>query len=599
MSKKDPNVSVHELQPGVGPSGARTTSVSLEAGHTMDMHKRGSVVKDQVHMADVQTSENYGVDISKGNLKRNLKGRHMQMIAIGGAIGAGLFVGSGGALRSGGPASLVICFIIIGIMMMMMMQALCELAVMYPVNGAFYGYIVRFMDPSWGFAIGWDYAIQWLTILPFELTAASLTIRFWNDTINLGVWVAVFLVALTAIQFFGVRGYGEVEFVLSMVKVLACIGFIILGIIINTGGVPTDDRGYIGFRYWGNPGAFRNGFKGFCSVFVTASFAFGGTELTGLAAAEANDPRKQIPKATRQVFWRISLFYVLNLFILGLVVPSNSEVLLGSSGANTKASPFVLAMQMAGIKALPSVFNAVITIAVLSVANSATYASTRTLQAMALEKMAPKVLGLVDKKGRPIPTIILQLGFGLLAFVNENKKAGGQLFTWLLALSGLANFFVYGSICVSHIRFRQAWAHNGHSVDELPYKAAFGVYGSYLGVLLNVMCLMASFYAALFPIGGVPDAESFFESYLAAPMIIGLYLIWKAYSWFKYPTHRALYVPINKIDIYTGMREGQFEVSGKDVPADQRRASIQLRNQQTAEEREQKPLWKRILQAVF
>lgn len=121
------------------------------------------------------------------------------------------------------------------------------------------------------------------------------------------VWVAVFLVTLTAIQFFGVRGYGEVEFVLSMVKVLACIGFIILGIIINTGGVPTDDRGYIGFRYWGNPGAFRNGFKGFCSVFVTASFAFGGTELTGLAAAEADDPRKQIPKATRQVFWRISL----------------------------------------------------------------------------------------------------------------------------------------------------------------------------------------------------------------------------------------------------------------------------------------------------
>ena len=234
-----------------------------------------------------------------------------------------------------------------------------------------------------------------MTILPFEITAAGITIDYWprGAEINVGVWITVFLVALTVIQIFGVRGYGEVEFILSIIKVIACTGFIIFAIVVDCGGVPTDGRGYIGARYWHSPyEAFKNGFHGFCSVFVTASFAFGGTELTGLAAAEAANPLKSIPLATKQVFWRITFFYVVTLFLIGLIVPSNSDVLLGSSGANTKASPFVYAIQLAGVKGLPSVFNAVITIAVLSVANSCAFGSTRTMQALAQRGMGPKVM---------------------------------------------------------------------------------------------------------------------------------------------------------------------------------------------------------------
>jgi amino acid transporter len=267
---------------------------------------------------------------------------------------------------------------------------------------------------------------------------------------------------------------------------------------VDCGGVPTDDRGYIGAKYWHHPGAFRNGFKGFCSVFVTASFAFGGTEMTGLAAAETADPRKQIPRAARQVFFRVAFFYVVNLFILGLIVPSDSNVLLGSSGANTKASPFVLAIELAGIKALPTVFNVVITISVLSVANSAMYASTRTFQAMAMYKMMPKSFGYIDSKGRPLVTIVLQILFGLLAFINEKTSSGEVLFSWLLALTGVSWYFIYGSICVAHIRFRSAWKHNGHSPDELPHQATFGIWGSYVGVFLNFICLCAQIYTALF-----------------------------------------------------------------------------------------------------
>ncbi|KAL2439144.1 putative amino-acid permease P7G5.06 [Exophiala dermatitidis] len=532
--------------------------------------------EDVEKMEVSQHVEEKPVPIQNGDghtLARKLKSRHMQMIAIGGSIGAGLFVGSGSALRSGGPASLLIGFMITGVMMLCTMQALGEMTVLYPVNGAFYSYAVRFIDRSWGFAMGWEYALGWLTVLPFELTAASITIEFWRDDIHVSIWVAAFLALLCFIQIFGVRGYGEVEFVLSCIKICACIGFIIFGIVVNVGGVPTDDRGYIGARYWHDPGAFRNGFKGFCSVFVTAAFAFGGTELVGLAAAEAANPAKSLPTATKQVFWRIAFFYIVTLFILGLILPSNDDRLLGASGANTKASPFVLAIKTAGVKGLPSVFNAVITISVISVANSCTYASSRTMQALAANGMGPQFLRYIDKKGRPIWCIIVQLLFGCIAFIGE-ANASGEIFTWLLALTALSFFFAWTSINLSHIRFRAGWKHHGFSTSQLPYRAAFGVYGSYLGFFLNCIAIVATFYVSLFPLGGKPDAKIFFQNYLAAPIVLIFYIFWKLYSrdW-------SLFIRAREMDVTTGLRPGWDQLAKE------------------AENRQ--PLWRRALHSFI
>ncbi|KAJ2982528.1 hypothetical protein NQ176_g1314 [Zarea fungicola] len=329
-------------------------------------------------------------------LHRKLQNRHMQMIGFGGAIGAGLFVGSGSALNAGGPAAVLIAYSIVGVMVLITTLALAEMAVLFPVNGAFYAYVVRFVDPGLqvvqlhipipsltlstsGFAVGWEYALGWLVTLPFELVAATITIEFWRNDLNMAIWVTVFLFILAGIQCFGVRGY--VEFFLSLIKIAACVGFIILGIIINCGGVGS--QGYLGAKYWHDPGPFRNSFNGFCFVFTVAAFAFGGTEMVGLAAAESSNPRKSIPKASKQVFWRVCIFFIVNLFILGLILRSDDDRLLGASGANTKASPFVLAIQDAGIKVLPSVFNGVITVSVINVANTSIFGTTRTLQAMA------------------------------------------------------------------------------------------------------------------------------------------------------------------------------------------------------------------------
>merc|ERR1711868_279317 len=218
--------------------------------------------------------------------------------------------------------------------------------------------------------------MQWLVVLPLELVAAAVTIQFWQSTINPVAWVAIFYVLILSINFFGVRGYGEAEFTFSLIKVLAVVGFIFFGIIVTAGGGP--NHHYYGGHYYHDPGSFANGFKGVCSVFVTAAFAFAGTELVGLAAAETSNPRKSLPKATKQVFWRITLFYVVSLVLVGCLVPYTDPRLgLGSSSVDARASPFVIAIKNQGVSGLPSVMNVVIMIAVLSVGNSSVFASSR------------------------------------------------------------------------------------------------------------------------------------------------------------------------------------------------------------------------------
>ncbi|KAF3098541.1 glyceraldehyde-3-phosphate dehydrogenase 1 [Orbilia oligospora] len=518
-----------------------------------------------------------GYDVEAANfnvagspLARKLKGRHLQMIAIGGSIGSGLFVGSGVALATGGPGALLLAYLLIGSMLYCTIHALGELSIVFPVAGSFAVYSSRFLDPAWGFAMGWNYAITWLVTIPLEVIAATLALDYWGTSIPIAVWVTLFFVIIIGLNLFGVKGYGEGEFVFSIVKVVAVISFIILGVILNIAGGPGGS--YIGGSFWHVPGAFANGFKGLCSVFANAAFSFSGTELVGMAAAETANPRKSLPKAVKQVFWRITLFYLVSLTLVGVIVPYDDPRLLGTSNVDARASPFVIAILNAGITVLPDIMNVVIMVAVLSVGNSAVFGASRTLVSLAEQGQAPKVFAYIDRKGRPMAGIALAAVFGLLSYIGiASPKIQNYIFKWLLAVCGLSVIFTWTSICVCHIRFRKAWRLHGHSIKELAFTSQAGVFGSYCGVVLNVLVLCTQLWISISPLGKKASAESFFSTYLCVPVVLLCYASYKI--WF-----RTKWVKLEEIDLVTGRRELDLAA----LLADER------------EERASWPTWKKI-----
>lgn len=495
-------------------------------------------------------------------LEQNLKDRHIQMIAIAGCVGLGLFISQGSALATSGPGGLVISYSIIGLLLYFIVQSLGQLTSAFPVQGNFLVYNVRFIDESWGFAMNWNYCFQWLVTLPLSLVSASLTIQFWGSSINSVVWVAVFYVIIVAINIFGVKGYGEAEFIFSLIKVVAIVGFCILAIIVVAGG---GQQGYIGGKFWHNPGTFSHGFKRVCSVFVNAAFSFAGTELCALAAAESKNPRRALTKAIKQVFWRIIIFYMLSTIMICFLVPYNDPKLLSNSSSS--ASPFVVAIQNSGIKVLPSIFNVVILIAVLSVANASVYASYRPLVSLAHAGHGPKILAYVDRNGRPLVALLVTLAVGLLGFVSASPKQE-TVFNWLLALSGLSTIFTWFSISLSHIRVTYAFKVQGVSLDQFPFRAAGNTLGAYFSLIINVLVLIAQFYVGLYPVNGKEkDIATFLQVYLAAPVVLVFYLGHKIWS-----RNWKLYVRAKDMDITT----------------DRQLVDIEMYNQLIAEE---KLLW--------
>ncbi|ORY87896.1 amino acid permease-domain-containing protein [Protomyces lactucae-debilis] len=528
-----------------------------DTGKDLPLTTRLGISPDSFRRADTVMVPNDPNDPSAGyheeapTLRHVMKNRHLQMIAVGGSIGTGLFIGSGGALARGGPLGVLLAWVIMGIMLFCVVHAMGELAVMYPVEGGFYTMANRFLDPAWGFAMGWNYVFQWVIVLPLELTAASLTVQYWDTdgSISIAVWITIFWVFIILINVFGALGFAEEEFWASAWKLLIVIMFIFIAIIMNCGGGPSSGAysEYVGGRYWRDPGPLANGFKGVASVFVTAAFSFAGTELVGLAAAESANPRKNLPSAIKQVFWRITIFYILTLLLIGLLLPYNEPRLTGGANSyDARASPFVIVVAKAGIKGVDHLVNVTVMISVLSIANACVYGGSRTLCALAQQGFAPKFFAYIDKCGRPLTATVLSLLFGPLAYVNLAAQ-GGDVFDWLLAVAGLSTLFTWGSICLCHIRFRQGWRAQGHSVREIPVQAAWGEFGSYFGLFLVIFVLALQLYVAVSPLGGPASAEGFFKAYLAAPVVIVFYII----GYFIFKTRP---VGVLQMDLDTGRK---------------------------------------------
>ncbi|KAF3936019.1 hypothetical protein ABW19_dt0203330 [Dactylella cylindrospora] len=478
-------------------------------------------------------------------LSKKLGSRHLQVIVLGCTIGAGLFVGSGSALAAGGPGAVMVCYSFVAVLTWCTMQALAELAVVYPIAGSFAAYSIRFIDPAWGFAQNYTYALSWAVTFPLELVVAVTVLDYWNidQVAPRVVWVTVFFVTIAFFNLFGIRVYAEIENIFTTIKVFAIISFIILGIVIDAAGGPNGS--YLGAKTWRKPpGPFLNGISGIVSVFVNAAFSFGGFELLGLAAAETANPRRSIPAATKQTYASLTSFYLISLLIVSFLVPFDEPRL---SGAGSSASPFVIAIQNSGIMWLPDIFNGVVLLSVLSVGNTCVYASSRVIAAISDQGQGPAAFRFIDKEGRPMRATILSLSFGFIAYVSAlGYQTEDEVFNWLLSICGLGSFFTWGSICLCHIRFRAAWKAQGNSLDQLAYRSQGGLFGSYLGLSLNIIVFIAVLWTALFTKDSwKPDIKNFMMTYLTVPMLLVEYFGYKFFF-------KTKILKVDKIDLITG-----------------------------------------------
>lgn len=526
----------------------------------IDSFKPIDLEADGIDTSNMTEMEKSIYATSRHPLAKRLKSRHLQMISIGGSIGTGLFVGMGFALSMGGPAGVIIAYSLVGYSMYCVVNSLGEMSAQYPVSGSFNAFFSRFIDPSWGFTLGILYAISWLISFPSELIACALTIQYWNTSINGCVWVAIFYVVIATINLFGVKGFGEAEFVFSLIKVLGVVGFVILGICIICG---VGDQGYIGGRYFHNPGAFNHGFKGVCSVFISAAFSFGGCELVALAASETKNPGKSLPKATKQVFWRIALFYFTSSIVIGCLVPYTDDRLLNGSGIS--ASPFVIAINNGGIKVVPHIMNAVVLIAVLSVGNSSVYGCSRTIASLAVQGLIPKVFGYIDRSGRPLVAIMFTNLIGLLGFLAAYKNEE-KVFTWLFSICSLSSFFTWSAICFTHVRFRMALRAQGRGTDEVIFVSPLGLFGSISGLIILILIIIGEIWISIWPIGSKADVVTFWQNCLSLPLMIVMWLGYKVFT----RSFNKWWVKLEDIDLDTGRREVDLEVLKQEIADDRR-----------------------------
>ncbi|KAJ2830446.1 hypothetical protein GGI24_001904 [Coemansia furcata] len=492
-------------------------------------------------------------------LKRGLKGRQMGMIAIGGTIGTGLFIGSGTTLATAGPAGSLVAYLVIGSMVFFICTSLGEMSTFIPTSDPFNHFAARFMDPALGFAFGWNYWLSWMLTVASELVACGIIVQYWLPHVNGVIWSLIALVIMFLLNGISVRGYGEAEFWMSSLKVLTVFVFIIVGILTVTGVTGGD---FIGGRNWHIEGApFKDNIVGILKACIVAAFSFQGTEIVGVTVGECANPRRDVPRAIRSVFWRILFFYISSILIIGLVIPNNNENLVEAGGAgDVGISPFTMVFKQAGANWAAHIMNAVVLITVLSAGNSGLYACTRVLWVLAKEGKAPKILRKVTKHGVPIWALTFTALWSTIIFCIS--LAGNQnVYVFLINLSGLTGIGFWMGIGLCHWRFRRAYVAQGYNVNDLPYRAAFFPFGPIYALVLLFFIIFGQGYGTIWP---KFDALGFVSTYLALPLFVIFWLTWKY-------TKKTKWVKLVDVDLTTGSllemeRNGDIDIFPPDEP---------------------------------
>jgi yeast amino acid transporter len=501
-----------------------------------------------------------------GATQRRLRGYHLTMIGFGSGIGTGLFIGSGSAYASAGPAGFLLAYIMVGIVLWGVMQSITELATLIPTAGSFPHWATRFIDPAVGFSLAISYGYCNTITMASEASASAILVSYWTD-ITPAIVITVSLVLILIINLAPVNFFGEAEVVTGSIKVLCFIGLVIVSLVITSGGAPNHEA--IGFRYWHDPGPWTNyngiagntgRFLGFLSALINASFSFVGIEAVVISAAEAMDPHRSVPKSSSRVTYQIGFFYILGTILISLIIdPRNGGLVSGTGNANS--SPWVIAITQSGIQILPSIVNACILVSAWSAGNSYCWVGSRMIVAMTTDGQLPQFFAKTTKQGVPWVAAITSWLFGPLAYLSKfysrrfciahhadmdtGLGSGGasQAFTWLMDFSTIAGLIAWATLCFCYLRFYRALELQGVSRDSFPWKSPLQPYAAWVGFIGSTIIVLISGFSVF--LKGNWSTSDFFASYAGIPIFIIPIIGWKLGK-------KSKYVKLEEIDLCSG-----------------------------------------------
>lgn len=484
--------------------------------------------------------------------QRGLKNRHVQLMALGGTIGTGLFVGSGQALNIGGPLSLLLGYIFISALVYALVTGIAEIGAYLPVHGgtmSYHGF--RYVSRSLGFAMGYLYWYSLGILVPYEIVAASMVIEYWDAGVHLAVWISIMLVVIVLLNFLPVRFYGETEFWFSGIKIITLIGLLLLSFILFWGGGPNRQR--LGFHYWKESGAMNTylvagdagRFVGLLQCIVKSAIAFiFAPELIIISGGEMESPRRNVPTAARRYIYRLVFFYILGALAIGVICSSRADAIVYGSGTDASSSPFVIAIANAGIPALDSIVNAAILTSAWSAGNSFLYMSSRSLYSLAVSGNAPSVFKTCNRWGVPWLAVSASSLFSLLAYLAVSNGSN-TVFNWLINFTNTSGFISWICCAVVYFRFQRAISAQG---VEKPYTSPMQPYGMYVGLGGSVFLALINGFTCFFPSQWSPS--NFFTAYIGIPAFLALYLGHRVVFWSDPWAWRSA-----DVDLRTGLAE--------------------------------------------
>lgn len=451
------------------------------------------------------------------------------------------------------------------IIVWVIMNVLGELATFLPMKGITIPYFVdRFVEPSLGFAAGWNYWYAYAMLIGAETSAGAILLEYWQTPVPTAVWITIILLIILALNIFAVGIFGEAEFWFASIKLITILGLVLVSLVIMLGGAPNHHR--IGFLYWQNPGAFTpylvdgdtGRFLACWTAFVQAGFAFiTSPELIALAAGETLAPRRNIPKAARRFTIRLGLFYGVSSLLVGTIVPSTNKNLL-SPDSNANASPWVIGIQLAGIGVLNHIVNAAILTSAWSAGNAFLYSGSRILYTLAVNGQAPAFFARTNRKGVPYVAVLGTWAIGLLTYLNVNNN-GATVFGWFMNISTISGFIAWIVVLITYLRFRRAMDFRG-LLHTLPFRTPLQPYASWFILLLLVVLTLTNGFQVFFP--SQWNVSDFLAAYITLPVFLLLYFGHKMVFRTRF-TRR-----VEDIDVVTGVREMEEleEMDEKPVP---------------------------------